>query len=139
MSNPHETLWKQLTYELTIFTKFHEDRTKIVDFLLMANFWVCLVFSYSDLTYRRKKCPLSSASFHPYYLVLENYSTELGHVKNKQTRQIFCYLHFCHWLPSTVKSHISTCLFQSPSYRVYTSPSYPVRKPDPPRREENMI
>ena len=25
-------------YELVIFTKFHDDRTKNVDFLLMANF-----------------------------------------------------------------------------------------------------
>ena len=30
---------------MIIFTKFHEDWTKNVDFLLMANFWMCLVFS----------------------------------------------------------------------------------------------
>ena len=33
-----------------IFLKFHEDRTKIVDFLLMANFWTCLVFISSDFS-----------------------------------------------------------------------------------------
>ena len=34
-----------------IFTKFHENRTKIGDFLLMANFWACLFFLL-----RLKKC-----------------------------------------------------------------------------------
>ena len=34
LSNPHETL----SHEIIIFTKFHEDWTKIVDFLLMSNF-----------------------------------------------------------------------------------------------------
>ena len=32
------------------FTKFHENRTKIVDFLSMANFWECAIFFYSDFT-----------------------------------------------------------------------------------------
>ena len=31
-----------------LFAKFHEDRTKIVDFSLMANFWKCAVFFSSD-------------------------------------------------------------------------------------------
>ena len=44
LSNPYETLWKWLPHELIIFTKFHKDRTKNVDFLLMVNFWTCLVF-----------------------------------------------------------------------------------------------
>ena len=44
MFNSHETLWKWLPYEVMIFTKFHEDTTKIVDFLLVANFWVCPIF-----------------------------------------------------------------------------------------------
>ena len=39
LSYPHETWWKWLPHEVIIFTKFHEDRTKIVGFLLMANFW----------------------------------------------------------------------------------------------------
>ena len=30
---------------MIIFTKFHEDWTKIVDSLLMANFWTCLLFT----------------------------------------------------------------------------------------------
>ena len=29
---------------MIIFTKFHKDRTKNVDFLLMVNFWMCLFF-----------------------------------------------------------------------------------------------
>ena len=40
----YETLWKWLPHELIIFTNFHGDRTKNVDFLLMTNFWTCLVF-----------------------------------------------------------------------------------------------
>ena len=30
--------------EAITFTKFHEDWTKIIDFLLLANIWMCLVF-----------------------------------------------------------------------------------------------
>ena len=41
----HETLWKWFPHEMIIFTKFYEDWGKNVDFLLMANFWMCLVFS----------------------------------------------------------------------------------------------
>ena len=47
-SNPHETLGKLLPHKVIIFTKFHEDWTKFVDFLFMANIWMCAVFSYSD-------------------------------------------------------------------------------------------
>ena len=35
---------------MNIFTKFHEDWTKIEDFLAMANFWTRLVFFPSDFT-----------------------------------------------------------------------------------------
>ena len=38
LSNPHETLVKLLPHQVIIFKKFHEDWTKIVDFLLMADF-----------------------------------------------------------------------------------------------------
>ena len=38
LSNPFETLGKLLPHEEIIFIKFHDDWTKIVDFLLMANF-----------------------------------------------------------------------------------------------------
>ena len=31
-----------------MFTKFHKDWIKIVDFLLMANFWKCAVFFVPD-------------------------------------------------------------------------------------------
>ena len=48
LSNPFETLGKLLPHEEIIFTKFHEDWTKIMDFSLMTNFCMCAVFSYSD-------------------------------------------------------------------------------------------
>ena len=44
MSNFFKTWSKWLPYEVIIFTKFHKDWTKIVDFLLMANFWKCPFF-----------------------------------------------------------------------------------------------
>ena len=49
-SYPHETLWKWLSHEVIIFTKFHEDMTKNVDFSSLANFWECLVFISSDFS-----------------------------------------------------------------------------------------
>ena len=33
-----------------IYNKFHEDRTKSVDFLLEAKFWLCLVFNPQNFT-----------------------------------------------------------------------------------------
>merc|ERR1712020_299721 len=48
LSYPHETWSKLLPHEVIILTKFHEDRTKIVDFLLMSNFGTCLVFFSPD-------------------------------------------------------------------------------------------
>ena len=50
MSNPHETWWKKLTYEAITIPKFHENCAKIVDLLLIAKFWMCADFFYSDLT-----------------------------------------------------------------------------------------
>ena len=44
LSNPNETWRKWLSHKEVIFTKFHEDWTKIIDFLLVAKFWTCLVF-----------------------------------------------------------------------------------------------
>ena len=44
MSNLHETWWKWLSHEAIIFTKFHKDWTKIVEFLSTANFWKCAIF-----------------------------------------------------------------------------------------------
>ena len=49
LSYPHETWWKWLPHEVIILTKFYEDRTKIVDFLLMANYWVCSNFFLQTL------------------------------------------------------------------------------------------
>ena len=40
----HKTLWKWLPHEMIIFTKFHEDRTKNVNFRLMVDFWTYLIF-----------------------------------------------------------------------------------------------
>ena len=41
---PHETWSKEQPHEVVIFTKFHEDRAKTVDFLLLVNFWPSPVF-----------------------------------------------------------------------------------------------
>ena len=38
LSNSHKTLGKLFPCEVIIFPQFHEDWTKIVDFLLMAIF-----------------------------------------------------------------------------------------------------
>ena len=40
LSYTHETL---VPLEVINIPKFYEDRTKNVDFLLMANFWKCLI------------------------------------------------------------------------------------------------
>ena len=48
LSNPHETWLKWLPHELILFTKFHEDWTKIVEFLLMANLWTWSLFYVPD-------------------------------------------------------------------------------------------
>ena len=48
-SSPYETWWNFSFHVAIIFTKFHEDWRKIVDFLSMANFWTCGIFFYSDL------------------------------------------------------------------------------------------
>ena len=46
LSNLHETWWKWLSHEAIIFTNFHKDWTKIVDFLVIGNFLVCPVFLF---------------------------------------------------------------------------------------------
>ena len=51
LSDLHETWWKWLPYDAFIFTNFHKDWTKIMDFLLVTNFWMYAVFSYSDFKY----------------------------------------------------------------------------------------
>ena len=43
LSNFYETYTKLLPHEVIIFTKFHKDWTKIVDFLLMTDFRTCAV------------------------------------------------------------------------------------------------
>ena len=48
LSNPNETWWKWLTHETIVFIMFHQNWTKIVDFLITANFGTCAVFSCSD-------------------------------------------------------------------------------------------
>ena len=56
MKNPHllfyshETWWKWLPHEVIIFNKFHKDRKKNMDSLIMANFLKCQVFCYSNLS-----------------------------------------------------------------------------------------
>ena len=51
LSNPHEILEKLLPHEVIIFTNFHKDWTKIVDFLLMTNFWTCPIFLLGSYFY----------------------------------------------------------------------------------------
>ena len=51
LSNPHETLSKWSTHEVNIFTKFHEDQTRIVDFLPMVNFWMCPFLSSDSILF----------------------------------------------------------------------------------------
>ena len=50
LSNSHETLWKWLSHEVMIFTMFHKDVTKNLDFSLLTNFWECLFFISSDFS-----------------------------------------------------------------------------------------
>ena len=38
LSNPHETWQNYSPHEVIILTKFHKDRTKNADLLLLANF-----------------------------------------------------------------------------------------------------
>ena len=45
---------------MNIFTKFHKDWTTIVDFLLIAKFWACLLFfphPLEDIIQRVKSSP----------------------------------------------------------------------------------
>ena len=44
---PHETWLKKLTLEVVSLTKFHENRTKIVDFLLIVTFLASAIFCTS--------------------------------------------------------------------------------------------
>ena len=43
-SNQANILATKSAHEMIILTKFHKDRTKIVDFLLIAKFWDCVLF-----------------------------------------------------------------------------------------------
>ena len=48
----HHQTWAILrTHEVVILTKFHEDRAKIVDFLLIANFWASTIFYCSHFSF----------------------------------------------------------------------------------------
>ena len=64
MSNPHETWSKLLPHDMNIFTKFHEEWTKIVDFLSMADFERVLVFFSSDFIYKSSISKLHNCSYH---------------------------------------------------------------------------
>ena len=44
MFKPYEIWWKYSSHEIIIFTKFYEDWTKDVDFLLKVNFWMWVLF-----------------------------------------------------------------------------------------------
>ena len=51
LSNAYETWRKRLSREAIIFTKFNDDWTKILDFLLLANFWMFAVFFTQTLDF----------------------------------------------------------------------------------------
>ena len=77
-----ETLWKWLPHEVNIFTNFHEDSTKNVDFLVKANFWTCLTFLTQTLV-RIGWLHNSSLLWTPYPLLWRNLWIELTPSKNK--------------------------------------------------------
>ena len=49
-SNQANILATNSAHEMIILTKFHKDRTKIVDFLLIAKFWACKLFFVHPLS-----------------------------------------------------------------------------------------
>ena len=55
-----QSWWKLSSHEGIIFTKFHKDWTKIVDFLLVTNFCMCLVFL--PRLYDIYGCPLAKVT-----------------------------------------------------------------------------
>ena len=64
---------------MIIFTKFHKDRTKIVDFLLLAKFWACLLFFLSPSKYWRNFIfPQEFAMVASEVLGLHRYSKKLN-------------------------------------------------------------
>ena len=63
-----------LIYVLMIFTKFHEDRSKNVDFLLVAILWGCLVFYSPDFTLYLKALTKS--------VLYQNFLTEKKIIQN---------------------------------------------------------
>ena len=91
MSNPHETWSKWLPHEAITLPKFHVNGTKIVDFLSMANFWMCVDFFYSDLsTY---KCHIA---FHHLFSSRGSVSAVLSEMKSS-------------YVSSILKSHFHAC------------------------------
>ena len=50
LSNLDETWWKKSSHEAIILTKFYKIWRNFVDFLSMANFWMCPRFFFSDFS-----------------------------------------------------------------------------------------
>lgn len=48
LSYPHEPWWKISSHDVIIFSKLYENKKSIVDFLLLANLWIRLVFLFSN-------------------------------------------------------------------------------------------
>ena len=65
-SNQANILATKSAHEMIILTKFHKDRTKIVDFLLIAKFWACILFFVHPLVFFKKnnKVPILPTYFH---------------------------------------------------------------------------
>ena len=70
-SDQADILGTKPTREMIIFTKFQKDWRKIVDFLLLANFWACLLFFCSPLTRIIYPFSKKSTSFHSSILWVE--------------------------------------------------------------------
>ena len=83
-----------------LITKFYEDWKKIVDFLLMANFWTCAVFSYSD-----------SVKFFPALIFIRTLWFPLKSLK--AIRQGVCHL----WFPPELLLEIYLKLIFCNSFR----------------------
>ena len=86
----HETLWKWLSHKLIIFTKFHEDRTKNADFLLMANLWTRLGFFTQTLPHFKEwhDCLWTSVAWQHLSIVL--YLSEEFFFKKQLLLNTFC-------------------------------------------------
>ena len=90
-------LIKQSPFEVMIFTKFHEDRTKIEDFLLMSNFWTCFSFFDSDFIMQKFiELHCLSTKFHNCHQTSLACFSSITHAFQLSTVNAVTYLVFTH-------------------------------------------